>query len=445
MSLVTKPAPSFRWKLSWQLSLVFLAVVAVVIAGLCIWGALVLSPNVGMKDRLRHALSESISVDQQGRLIINETDELRSFKSENDRLWLVAVTRGGSIASYGVVPEEYEAIIPLTRLIRSADIRGAVGATQSASIYSINTAFGEIRVLYGGNVSTTDNIIKILRSISPIFVPLVSIAMTAMFFAIPRIVNSALAGLNNVVEMAPEIDPRKPGNQLPVENVPREVVPLIITFNCILTRLEEQFQSQQRFLINAAHEIRTPIAIMQTRIEGVAEERERIRLMADVARLREAAEQLLDFERNDQATEINDTVDIVDIGRLVVADMAPMAIAAGYDISFASDASEVMRNGNREALQRAISNLVRNAIEHGGNHGLISVFVSALGEIAVSDEGPGIPKDKSEQVFEPFYRLTPRRTGAGLGLSLVRQIVANHGGHVTIDSASSGTVFKIQL
>jgi len=72
-------------------------------------------------------------------------------------------------------------------------------------------------------------------------------------------------------------------------------------------------------------------------------------------------------------------------------------------------------------------------------------MVSWHGEITVSDEGPGIPADQREQVFEPFYRLTPRSTGAGLGLSLVKQIVANHHGHVTIDSATSGTTFKIRL
>jgi signal transduction histidine kinase len=184
---------------------------------------------------------------------------------------------------------------------------------------------------------------------------------------------------------------------------------------------------------------------MQTRIEGMSEGRERRRLMDDVARLGDTAEQLLDFERNDQATDLHQTVDLVDIARTIVADLAPVAIAAGYEISFESDVDKFERKGSPSALPRAVSNLVRNAIDHGGNGGMISVSVSRNGEIAVSDEGPGIPPGQRELVFEPFYRVTPRSKGAGLGLSLVKQVVVNHRGQVTIDSTSAGTTFKIHF
>ncbi|OBZ94643.1 hypothetical protein ADU59_15825 [Pararhizobium polonicum] len=129
----------------------------------------------------------------------------------------------------------------------------------------------------------------------------------------------------------------------------------------------------------------------------------------------------------------------------MVADLAPLAIAAGYEISFESDVAVLKLDGSPAALPRAIGNLVRNAIDHGGNTGTIVVSVSGVGEITVSDEGPGIPADQREQVFEPFYRVTPRSKGAGLGLSLVKQIVASHGGQVTIDGAPSGTAVRIRL
>ncbi|MBZ9922816.1 HAMP domain-containing histidine kinase, partial [Mesorhizobium sp. BR1-1-7] len=190
---------------------------------------------------------------------------------------------------------------------------------------------------------------------------------------------------------------------------------------------------------------RTPIAIMQTRIEGMEYGQDRERLLQDVARLGETAEQLLDFERNDQNRENYGTVDLVDIARTVVADLAPLAIAAGYEISFLREIDGLERQGNRPALVRAITNLVRNAIEHGGNRGMISVSVTADGQITVADQGQGISLDQQELVFEPFYRTTPRSTGAGLGLALVRQIVTNHGGHVAVDSGSHGTMFRIQM
>ena len=139
------------------------------------------------------------------------------------------------------------------------------------------------------------------------------------------------------------------------------------------------------------------------------------------------------------------TVDLVDIAKTVVADLAPLAIAAGYEISFHGETAELERQGDRPALVRAVSNLVRNAIEHGGNAGMISVSVSAQGQIIVADQGQGISPDQRELVFEPFYRTTPRSTGAGLGLALVRQIVTNHGGRVAVDSGAAGTRFSIQI
>jgi signal transduction histidine kinase len=445
MAAATIPNPSLWWKLSWQLSLVFVAVVAAVIVGLCVYGAMILSPTVGLQDKLGVALYEAVARDAEGQLVIQENLALRSFKAENDRLWFVVATPDGMTASYGAVPAPYAEMAPFVRLIRDGDIRGAAETDEVASIDRINTALGEVRVMYGGSTSRSATFLTMLTKTYPIYLPLLAIALPAIFFTVPRVVRHALAGLNAVVSKAPEIDPRRPGSRLPVEDVPKEVTPLIIAFNSILERLEEQFQARQRFLIDAAHELRTPIAIMQTRIEGMSEGGERRRLMADVARLGETAEQLLDFERNVQAADVHETVDLVEIARSVVADLAPMAIAGGYEISFESNVDQVEREGSRPALQRAISNLVRNAIDHGGNRGSISVIVSGHGEIAVSDEGPGIPEDQREQVFEPFYRLTPRSTGAGLGLSLVKQIVANHHGHVSIDSAPSATTFKILL
>lgn len=445
MPTETNSNPSLWWKLSWQLSLVFVAVVAAVIVGLCVYGAMILSPNVGLKDKLTVALNEALSRDTHGQLVVMEAPALRAFKSANDRLWFVVATPEGATTSYGAVPAPYAELSRYVRLMKDADIRGATDTDEVASIDSINTALGEVRVMYGGNTNRAATFLTMLTYLYPIYVPLLAIALPAVFLAVPRIVRHALNGLNSVVRKAPDIDPRRAGSRLPLNDVPKEVVPLIVAFNSILHRLEEQFQSRQRFLIDAAHELRTPIAIMQTRIEGMSQGQDCRRLMDDVARLGETAEQLLDFERSDQATDLHETVDLVEIARTVVADLAPLAIAAGYEISFQSNVNKLERQGSPSALQRAISNLVRNAIDHGGNTGTISVSVSGEGQIAVSDEGPGIPAGQREQVFEPFYRVTPRSKGAGLGLSLVKQIVSNHRGRVTIDSASSGTTFTIQL
>jgi signal transduction histidine kinase len=445
MAPQTNSNPSLWWKLSWQLSLVFVSVVAAVIVGLCVYGAMILSPTVGLQDKLTVALNEALTRDSQGRLTVTESPALRAFKSENDRLWFVVATRDGMTTSYGVVPAPYAEMSRYVRLMKDADIRGATDIDEVASIDSIGTPLGEVRVMYGGNTSRSATFLTMLTKTYPIYFPLLVMTLPAVFLTVPRIVRHALAGLNSVVRKAPDIDARRAGSRLPVEDVPKEVVPLIVAFNSILERLEEQFQARQRFLIDAAHELRTPIAIMQTRIEGISDGQERRRLMDAVARLGATAEQLLDFERNDQVNDLHETVDLVDIARTVVADLAPLAIAAGYEISFESEVDTFERKGSPSALPRAISNLVRNAIDHGGNSGMISVSITAEGQVVVADQGKGIPADQQELVFEPFYRVTPRSKGAGLGLSLVKQIVANHRGRVTIDSDAGGTRLTIQL
>jgi signal transduction histidine kinase len=444
MVTATQSNPSLRFRLSWQLSAVFLGVVATVIVGLCVYGVMILSPNAGLQTKLTAALDEALRKDEGGRFVISEGPLLRAFKAQNDKLWFV-VTADGQTLSYGEVPGRFSDLSPFVYLIKDADIREAAQDVETASIDSITTSVGDFRVMYGGNGNRTATFLTLLMGTYPIYVPLLLIALPAVFLTVPRIVRGALTGLDAVVRRAPEIDPRHAGSRLPVGNVPREVLTLIVSFNSILARLEDQFQARQRFLIDAAHELRTPITILQTRIEGMDKGGEQRKLLGDVARLAEAAEQLLAFERNEQAADLWEPLDVVDIARSVVADLAPVAVAAGYDISFESDVEILRRQGDSTALSSAIANLVRNAIDHAGNRGAISISVSADGRIAVADEGPGIPADQQGLVFEPFYRVTPSSKGAGLGLALVRQIAANHGGKVTLDSTSSGTAFEIHL
>jgi signal transduction histidine kinase len=443
--LKSESNPSLWWQLSWQLGVVFIIVIATVIIGLCVYGAMILSPTVGLEQKLSAAVNEALKSDRAGALFLDEGPALRNMKSQYGKLWFVVAASDGATISFGEVPSAYRALSQFVHLFKDADIRGGFNIDEIASIDSMETSVGEVRVMYGGKTNKAETFWVMLTKTYPIYVPLLAIMLPATFFAVPRIVARALRGLNAVVKKAPTIDPHFAGARLPVEAVPREVIPLIVAFNDVLERLEKQLQARKSFLIDAAHELRTPIAIMQTRIESMSAGQERRRLMADVARLGETAEQLLEFERSDHGTDRYEQIDLVELTRGVVADIAPLAIAAGYEISFESDTPAIDRLASSSSLYRAISNLIRNAIDHGGNGGLISVVVSANGSVAVSDEGPGISQDLHEQVFEPFYRVTPRSKGAGLGLSLVRQIVSSHGGEVTVHSVSRGATFTIWL
>lgn len=445
MHVTDRANPSLWWKLSWQLSLVIIAVVVAVIVGLCIWATTIMSPNIAMEETIGSAIAGAAVRDGQGYLKLQETPELRALKEQNSALWYIAATTDGTFVSYGAVPPAYSKLADLVHLFDDADLRGSTATNEIATIENADTAVGEVRILFGGVADKGWPVLALLARAYPIYVSLIAIALPAIFLAVPRIVRRALAGVSDVARKASEIEPRRHGARLPVGGIPLEVAPLVTAFNGALERLENESRKRRRFLIDAAHELRTPIAIMQTRIDGMPDGQERTRLLDDVARLAETAEQLLDFERNDQATDLDETVDLVEIARTVVADFAPLAIAAGYQISFQNEVESLERTGSPSALARAIGNLVRNAIDHGGDAGMIAIAVSADGEVRVADEGAGIPAEHQELVFEPFYRVTPKSKGAGLGLSLVKQIVADHGGRVSIQSGSTGTQVAIRL
>ena len=155
---------------------------------------------------------------------------------------------------------------------------------------------------------------------------------------------------------------------------------------------------------------------------------------------------MLDIQRLDRCGHPFARIDLVAIAQSAAADLAPLAIAAGYELALDAPATPIETIGDAAALERALTNLVQNAIQHGPRRGTIGIRVSKPACIEVTDEGAGIPRDQREQIFEPFYRLTPLDRGAGLGLNMVREIVLLHGGQVSVtDGADGGTCFRMTL
>ena len=168
-------------------------------------------------------------------------------------------------------------------------------------------------------------------------------------------------------------------------------------------------------------------------------------LQTAIKRLTAIANQLLDTEKYRQKPQQNAPVHLNSVVSKVVADLAPLAISEGYEISFDSDAEDVFVPGDAEALERAFVNLVRNAVQYGGGRGQISVGIEADGSVTVADQGCGIASDKHSRIFEPFFRVNPHGSGAGLGLSMVNEIVTRHGGYVELSSApGKGSTFVVR-
>lgn len=322
-----------------------------------------------------------------------------------------------------------------------------VGALWRAG-FTFDGAGGDVRIVTGpgGDVPLTRLVWSALLTFGTIILPSLVPMIIATLVATPIVVRAALRGLGRVVDEAQRIDVGQRGARLTLQHVPAEVGPLVTAVNDALSRLDEGYERQQRFLAAAAHELRTPVAILHTRLESLPPSPEHTRLLEDVARLSTLADQLLDLQRLDRHLDLTDRVDLVDVGRRVAADLAPLAIAAGYEMAFDASDDPTIVMGDRASLERALINLVQNAIEHGGRRGVITISVSAAGTMEVADEGDGIAPEDRERIFEPFYRRHTRARGAGLGLNLVREVVRLHHGEVAlVDGPQRGARFRITL
>lgn len=441
--MTATPAHSLRWRLvrrlvALQAAMLVLLVLAVVLG---LWGGgFLIAPEPS--DETIDTLREAVARDANGGLLVRDTPDLARRRRESANFWFVIRDRDGHSVSQGKVPGEFAGIGEALDDIGQARLGWNIGDAQNstARLKWVDTPAGHLQILAGagGEVSWRRIGLAVSTFFLGVALPILALMGLATLIATPIVVRRTLAGLDRAAAQAGRIDIDRRGVQLPLEAVPSEIVPLISAVNDALRRLDEGYQRHQRFLADAAHELRTPIAILQTRLESLSLGIDGGRVLEDVARLSMLADQLLDLQRVDRRIDRLSAIDIVAIGKKVTADLAPLAIAAGYDIAFESEALHVHLPGDEGALERALGNLVQNAIQHGGRRGTIAVRVELPATISVCDEGAGIPEHERERVFEPFYRLNSRNGGAGLGLNLVQQIVRLHQGTVEISQRPDG-------
>ena len=436
---------SLRWRIVWPLIGVLALVMIAVTVGLSFYLMTVFTNSRQVDEEILPYIADSIRQDGAGRLQILPTPELRAIQEESPSLWFVALAQDNREVHYGQVPSDLQTIAVRLGSILDADIRAADGSPLTSLIARVPSPVGELRIMFGGRLQTESPVGELLMKMRVIYLPFLAFTLAAAFLSVPVLVKRALAGLSRTTDIAASIDIDRHGQRLPLDDVPEEMLPLVNAINAALARLDHGYTQQKRFLADAAHELRTPIAILQTNLEAMPNSRQQRKLLDDVGRLANTAEQLLDLHRMDNSKQSMQEVDLVQLCKSVAADLAPNAIAAGYELSFSADRDRIPVRGDAGALERVVSNLVRNAIEHGGGQGLIRVIASHPNVIEVSDEGPGIPAGQREDVFEPFYRASPRRSGAGLGLNLVKQIVQRHGGQVSIVPSDRGAHFRIGL
>ena len=238
-----------------------------------------------------------------------------------------------------------------------------------------------------------------------------------------------------------------------------EIERLTLAFNRLLKRLEETFTAQRQFSANAAHELRTPLAVMRTKFEvfdknntpNVEDYKETINMAkTQTDRLSHVIDILLEMTELQSAPK-GDKISLAEITEEVICDL--VSIAEKKNITLVQSEGESRLIGSDTLIYRAIYNLVENAIKYNKDYGNVTVSISEDRDFAkaiISDTGSGIDKDDWDKIFEPFFRVDKSRSramgGAGLGLALVKEIAARHGGWVRIvESSEKGSKIELSL
>jgi two-component system, OmpR family, sensor histidine kinase TctE len=274
---------------------------------------------------------------------------------------------------------------------------------------------------------------------------LVFVPLAAASFALVWLIGRwSLRPLARASREAAAIGPANPSGRVSVEALPREVRPLVDAVNGALERLDRAYAAQRRLTADAAHELRTPLAVLGLRLQ-------RAKLDAavdwpaverDLAQMSRLVGQLLDLARLEDPARLEDRaglgpVNLARVAREAAATVLPLAEGKGRPLEVeAVDAVSLL--GRPEELRGAVRNLLENALVHGEGAVRVSVREEPGGDtgrrvvVEVADQGPGIAEGLREEVFERFHKAAPSEAGAGLGLAIVRQVAHAHGGEARV-------------
>jgi len=327
------------------------------------------------------------------------------------------------------------------------DFRDATGRTDRGYAMRVSRKDVSLVVLASSaTLSLADTLTwmqdETLSELAPVLAPL----FIGVLLVAPFTIRRALRPLGRLSAEAALIEPSRTDVRLQEMGVPAEILPLVRAINTALQRIDEGFELQRRFTTNAAHELRTPLAILRARIDGLEDGELKAGLIKDVERMTRLVSQLLTAGRLEmQPPSLEGFVDLAAVTRDTVERLAILPAAREHELRLQLPEHPVTVRGEEETLSDALRNLVDNALAHSPAGKPVDIQVAEDGSVEVRDRGPGIPPEHREQIFERFWRASKSGgEGAGLGLSIVRAIVKGHRGNLSVaDNPGGGTIFRL--
>jgi two-component system sensor histidine kinase TctE len=292
------------------------------------------------------------------------------------------------------------------------------------------------------------------RIVASVIVPqfvIIPLAVILVWFGLSQ-------GLRPLSRLRAMIEARRPGDvsEISARGVPDDLVPLIDAFNALIGRTQKNMQAQQRFIADAAHQLRTPLAglKMQAQLAQRETDPEALRqaltnVASGVDRSNRLVSQMLALARAEALDQQSfQRIELTDLVRQLAADWFDRAMDRGIDFGFEAE-QEAAIPGNEFLVREMVSNLIDNALRYTPAGGRVTIGVLPLGDfviIEVVDSGVGISESDAELVFEPFYRVDDSHSeGSGLGLAIVRQIADLHRANIALrpNPDGRGTVARV--
>lgn len=426
---------SLLWRIA--AGLIVVSAVAVLVAGVLLYYEF-----NGINDRMRERTLQGEArliagglSEAEGRVTLPE-GIVASLRSNAERFAVVDDDGTVLCGSEGVDA-------PLYRISRRRDRDFFALQDGDATFYGVtrHVALGArslwIQVASSSRETSFDSMIEeFIDHLAWIWIPFVVVLLLVNLVIIHR----GLKPLRLASAAAAAIGPETASMRLPAASMPREVLPLVAAVNKAFDRLEAGYKAQRNFIADAAHELRTPLAVLKAHL-AILEDRPVVAsLQLDVEAMERLVGQLLDLARLDvMQLKSGDTADLARLAVEVATHMAPLAVARGRSIEVVGCERPILVHGAADFLFRALRNLVENALNHTAPDTTVTIAAVEPPSISVTDHGPGIAPERRKLIFERFWRGDQDRGhGVGLGLAIVARTVAAHGATIEIDDAPGG-------
>jgi signal transduction histidine kinase len=421
------------------------AAIFLVLLGTVIWLDVAREHEQAFCQTAAAILNRATVVDPGREPDVRPIHSIEELKSTSPNLWYV-VSYNGLMSEFG---RELRPALPF-----SLPYTGPIGFSvlntldqkSSFCLAVVRRDTSELVMMIGGAQVGFDQIASsfVARNFFSVFLLAIAFASTvaAGAFLSARFVARSI---QRVTRLALAIEPTAPQASISLDEVPVELKPLARALNRAFQEIDAYIQRQRRFLGNAAHQLRTPLTLLRAKIEDVTEPALKGELVRDVRRLSSLVSAMLDLARLQNHAIEKRPIDLAVVTREdTLADFGPSALDAGIELSLEQIVEgTVVVHGVEAAVRSALANLVGNALVHAHGAGRVVANLDR-GSVSICDDGAGI--SPSPERIEPFQTGNPSKEGYGLGLSIVQEIMAAHGGALIVTSTPGrGTTASLRF